>query len=199
MRLDTFIRKALRLKAHRVVTIEEDEAAQALVVHLDRRAHRRLHSGECGRAALGIAPTRRPERRWRDLALREHVIVLVYAPCRVRCPQHCCSAASGNTAVSAPQVPRWPSPITSFGATRPRALRSRKIAAPALGRLPIAALHRQDHLLAVAQRRQDDEHRGLLLLEPGLHVHAVHPEVDDVERRHGARLPELVLGLPSRP
>jgi transposase len=87
MRLDTFIRKALRLKAHRVLTIEEDEATQALVVHLDRRAHRRLHCGECGRAALAIVPTRRPERRWRDLTLREHVLVLVYAPCRVRCPR----------------------------------------------------------------------------------------------------------------
>jgi transposase len=87
MRLDTFIRKALGLKAHRVVTIEEDEAGKALVVHLDRREHRRLHCGECGRAAMGIAPTRRPERRWRDLALREHLVELVYAPCRVRCPR----------------------------------------------------------------------------------------------------------------
>src|SRR5262249_50916845 len=35
----------------------------------------------------------------------------------------------GNTAASAPQIPRCPSPITSFGAVRPRRLRSRKIAA----------------------------------------------------------------------
>ena len=87
MRMETFIRKGLRLKAHSVVQVEEDEAAQELVIHLDRREHRRLYCGECGRATLQIAPTRRPERRWRDLALREHVVVLVYAPCRVRCPR----------------------------------------------------------------------------------------------------------------
>jgi transposase len=87
MRIETFIRKGLRLKAHFVIKVEEDEAAKELVIHLDRREHRRLHCGECGRAALRIAPMRRPERRWRDLALREHVIVLVYAPCRVHCPR----------------------------------------------------------------------------------------------------------------
>jgi transposase len=81
MRMDTFIRKALGLKAHRVVTIEEDEAAGVLVVHLDRRERRRLHCGTCGRAAGRVAPAR----RWRDLALREHVVELVYAPCRVWC------------------------------------------------------------------------------------------------------------------
>jgi transposase len=85
MRMDTFIRKALGLKAHRVVKIEEDEAAKELVVHLDRRGHRRLHCGECGRAAWRVAPTRRPARRWRDLALREDVVELIYAPCRVWC------------------------------------------------------------------------------------------------------------------
>ena len=85
--METFIRKGLRLKAHSVVKVEEDEAGQELVIRLDRREHRRLHCGECGRAALRIAPMRRPERRWRDLAVREHVIVLVYAPCRVRCPR----------------------------------------------------------------------------------------------------------------
>jgi transposase len=88
MRMETFIRKGLRLKAHRVVEVQEDEAAQELVIRLDRHEHRRLRCGECGRLARGIAPGRRPARRWRDLALREHVVVLVYAPCRVRCP-HC--------------------------------------------------------------------------------------------------------------
>ena len=85
MRMETFIRKGLRLKAHRVVRIEEDDAVNELVIHLDRREHRRLHCGACGRAATRIAPARRPARRWRDLALREHVLVLVYAPCRVWC------------------------------------------------------------------------------------------------------------------
>lgn len=45
MRMETFITKALGLRAHRVVKIEEDEAARNLVVHLDRREHRRLQCG----------------------------------------------------------------------------------------------------------------------------------------------------------
>jgi transposase len=85
MRMNTFIRKALGLKAHRVVKIEADAATQTLVIHLDRREHRRLTCGKCGRVTGRIAGTRRPVRRWRDLAVREHVVELVYAPCRVRC------------------------------------------------------------------------------------------------------------------
>ena len=42
MRLESFIRRALGLKAHRVVKVEEDETTQQLVVHVDRREHRRL-------------------------------------------------------------------------------------------------------------------------------------------------------------
>src|SRR5215813_14780621 len=69
---------------------------------------------------------------------------------------------------------------------------------PALRRLAIAALDGEEDLLPVPQGRQDDEDRGLLLLQPGFHVHAVHPEVDDLEVLERARLPELVLGLPAR-
>jgi transposase len=102
MRMETLIRKALGLKAHRVVKIEEDETARNLVVHLDRREHRRLQCGECGRGAVRIAPTRRPARRWRDLAFREHIVELVYAPCRVRCP-HC-----GLRVERVPWAAKWP-------------------------------------------------------------------------------------------
>lgn len=83
--METFIRKALRLKAHTVVRVEEDEGAVQLVVHLDRLGHRRLRCGACGLEAPRAAPTRRPARRWRDLAMREHVVELVYAPYRVWC------------------------------------------------------------------------------------------------------------------
>lgn len=86
--METFIRKALRLKAHTVVKVEEDEAAGALIVHLDRLGHRRLRCGVCGLEAKRVAPTRRPPRRWRDLAMREHLVELVYAPYRVWC-QRC--------------------------------------------------------------------------------------------------------------
>jgi hypothetical protein len=46
---------------------------------------------------------------------------------------------------------------------------------PVLRRFPVSALHGEDHLLPVAQRRQDDQDRRLVPLEPGLHVHAVDP------------------------
>jgi transposase len=83
----TFIRNALGLKAHRVVRIEKSETGPALLIHLERRQGRRPHCGECGRAALRVAPKRRPTRRWRDLAMREHLVELVYAPCRIWCGQ----------------------------------------------------------------------------------------------------------------
>jgi len=83
--METFIRKALRLKAHTVVKVEEDEAAGGRVVYLDRLGHRRLRCGPCGLEAKRVAPTRRPRRRWRDLAMREHLVELRYAPYRVWC------------------------------------------------------------------------------------------------------------------
>ena len=85
MRMETFIRRGLRLKAHRVVKVEEDAAAAALVVHMERLGYRRLRCGECGREAPRVAATRRPPRSWRDLAMRDQVVELVYAPCRVWC------------------------------------------------------------------------------------------------------------------
>lgn len=88
MRMETFIRKSLRLKAHMVTEIQEREAEQSLVVHVERLGQRRLRCGECRRQASRVAPTRRPVRRWRDLAMREHIVELVYAPYRVWCV-HC--------------------------------------------------------------------------------------------------------------
>jgi hypothetical protein len=83
MRMEPSIRKALRWKAHTLVRVEEDDAVGRLVVHLDRLGHRRLQCGACGRDAPRAAPTRRPPRRWRDFAMREHRVELVYAPFRV--------------------------------------------------------------------------------------------------------------------
>ena len=70
MRLETFIRKSLGMKAHTVVQVEERPGG-GLVAHVDRLPGRRLCCGECGRPAAKVATTRRPERRWRDLALRD--------------------------------------------------------------------------------------------------------------------------------
>lgn len=85
MRMETFIRKSLRLKAHTVVKVEEREGEGVLVVYIERLGSRRLRCGECGLQTQRVAPTRRPVRRWRDLAMREHLVELVYAPCRVWC------------------------------------------------------------------------------------------------------------------
>jgi transposase len=86
MRMETFIRRALELKAHRVVRVEADEAERELVVHIDRLGQRRLRCGACGLTARRVATTRRPERRWQDLAMRDYTVWLVYAPSRVWCP-----------------------------------------------------------------------------------------------------------------
>ncbi len=84
MRMETFIRKSLGMKAHFVVQVEELPGG-GLLAHVDRLPGRRLHCGECGRPAAKVARTRRPARRWRDLRLREEVLWLVYAPHRVWC------------------------------------------------------------------------------------------------------------------
>ncbi len=68
-----------------MVKVEEREAEQALVVHVERLGQRRLRCGECGLEAKQVAPTRRPARRWRDLTMREHLVAIVYAPYRVWC------------------------------------------------------------------------------------------------------------------
>jgi transposase len=87
MRMETFIRKSLGLKAHTVVQVEAREAAAEVMVHIERLGHRRLRCGACGREAKRVAPTRRPERRWHDLAMRDYTVWLRYAPYRVWCPQ----------------------------------------------------------------------------------------------------------------
>jgi len=86
MRMETFIKKALGLKAHRVVQVEESETGD-LAVWIDRVGRRRLQCGRCGRQTARSAPTRRPVRRWRDLAMRTQAVTLLYAPYRVWCPR----------------------------------------------------------------------------------------------------------------
>jgi len=81
--METFIRKALGLKAHHVVKV--DETPTELMVYVERLGARRLRCGACGGEAPRTAPRPRPPRRWRDLGMREHHVVLVYAPYRVWC------------------------------------------------------------------------------------------------------------------
>lgn len=87
MRLETFLRKSLRLQAHLVTRVQE-AAGQAGVIEarIDRLGKRRLRCSECGGTCQQVRD-RRPERRWRDLSLRGWTLVLVYAPFRVICPR----------------------------------------------------------------------------------------------------------------
>jgi len=84
MRMETFIRTSLGMKAHFVVRVEELPEGE-LLAQVDRLPGRRLQCGECGLPAAKVAKTRRPARRWRDLRVRDHVLWLVYAPHWVWC------------------------------------------------------------------------------------------------------------------
>jgi len=85
MRLETFIRKSLGMKAHTVTQVNELPDG-GVVAHVERLPGRRLACGECGHPAGKVATARRPARRWQDLALRDQPLWLVYAPYRVWCP-----------------------------------------------------------------------------------------------------------------
>src|SRR4029453_1668867 len=87
MRMETFIRRSLRLKAHTGGKVELREADEGLVVQIERLGHRRLRCGACGGEARRGAPAPRPGGRGHDLAMRTHQVWLVYAPYRVWCRQ----------------------------------------------------------------------------------------------------------------
>ncbi|MBZ5637442.1 MAG: ISL3 family transposase [Acidobacteriia bacterium] len=82
MRLETCIRKGLRLKAHRVREVREE--AGHLVAEIERIEGRQLTCGRCSRRTRRVH-SRRPRRRWRDLRVRDQTLVLAYSPCRVSC------------------------------------------------------------------------------------------------------------------
>ena len=84
MLVETCIRKGLGLKAHRVVTVREEE--DAIVAEIERIGRRRLRCSGCGGVTQHTAG-RRPMRRWRDLRLRDRPLVLAYQLYRVRCPR----------------------------------------------------------------------------------------------------------------
>ncbi len=98
MRLETCIRKGLRLKAHRVREVRE-EAGQ-LVAEIEWIEGRPLQCGGCGCRTRRIHERRAP-RQWRDLRIREQTLVLRYAPLRVRCP------ACGRRVERVPWAERW--------------------------------------------------------------------------------------------
>jgi transposase len=82
---ETFIRKLLRLKAHKVTQVEEGDAR--VTVHIERYQSRLLRCGVCRQRCRDTHGTAREERRWRDLSLRDRELVLCYRPRRVKCPR----------------------------------------------------------------------------------------------------------------
>jgi transposase len=82
--VETFIRKQLRLKAHRVRNVELDE--EQVVVRIDRLRSRMLRCGLCGQRCRKVHSTQR-QRMWRDLSMRGVAMVLQYRPRRVNCPR----------------------------------------------------------------------------------------------------------------
>ena len=68
MRMETYIRKSLRMKAHWVTEVVETE--EGWVARVDRMGNRHLRCGHC-RGETKVTRGRRPERRWRDLSIRD--------------------------------------------------------------------------------------------------------------------------------
>lgn len=98
MRLETCIRKGLRLKAHRVREVREE--ADRLVAEIEWIPGRALTCGHGARRTQRVH-SRRPMREWRDLSVRDQVLVLRYAPYRVRCP------ACGPRVEHVPWAHKW--------------------------------------------------------------------------------------------
>jgi len=82
--IETFIRKQLHLKAHRVTKVKE--AGECMLVHIDRLGKRLLRCGVCRQRCLKVHDIRK-EREWRDLSLRKVTLKLRYRPRRVDCPR----------------------------------------------------------------------------------------------------------------
>ncbi len=177
MRLETCIRKSLRMKAHFVTQVEELPDG-GLVAHVDRLPGRRLCCGECGRPAAKVAPTRRPERRWRDLALRDQPLWLVYAPHRVWCP------ACGLRVERIPWAAKWQRvthPLARAVATLARQLDWSSVAAHfRLNWKTVASVVEAAVLWGLAHRRWEPLHQV---------------GIDEVSRRKGQQYLTLVYDL----
>ncbi len=82
--IETFIRKQLRLKAHTATKVVENQ--DAMVIHIDRLGHRLLRCGVCRHRCREVHRVR-PEREWRDVAMRTLALKRRYRPRRVECPR----------------------------------------------------------------------------------------------------------------
>src|SRR5262249_22964593 len=69
---------------------------------------------------------------------------------------------------------------------------------PGLGRFPAATLYGNDHLAPIPQSSHDNQDGCLVLLQTGLDVDAVHPQIDDSQVAQRTLPPFLVFRLPNR-
>src|SRR5262252_800161 len=77
--IETFIRKQLRLKAHRVTRVESNE--ESMIVEIDQLGNRWLRCGVCRKPCRRVHSVRK-WRQWRDLSMRKLGLVLRYQPRR---------------------------------------------------------------------------------------------------------------------
>lgn len=84
MLLETFIRKLLHLKAHKVTAVEQ--SPEQVVVQIDRLGRRRLRCRVCRKACRRVHNVEEA-RSWQDLSLRGLPMTLRYQPRRVHCPR----------------------------------------------------------------------------------------------------------------
>ena len=84
MLIETFIRKQLGLKAHRVTKVEQ--TGEQMTISIDRLGTRLLRCGVCRRRCRQVHSIRK-ERQWRDLSMRKATLILRYRPRRIDCPR----------------------------------------------------------------------------------------------------------------
>jgi len=82
--IETFIRKQLGLKAHRVTKVEQ--TGEQMTISIDRLGTRLLRCGVCRRRCRHVHSIRE-ERQWRDLSMRKATLILRYRPRRIDCPR----------------------------------------------------------------------------------------------------------------
>lgn len=84
MKIETYLRKQLGLKAHTVTKVEERDGS--MLAYIDRLGTRLLRCGVCRKRCREVHSVRK-EREWRDLSMRKLALRLRYRPRRVRCPR----------------------------------------------------------------------------------------------------------------
>jgi len=175
MRIETYIRKSLGMKAHWVTEVVETE--QGILARVDRLGNRRLRCGQCG---LEVKKTRGrlKERRWRDLSIRDQAFWIVYQPFRVFCPR------CGLRVERVPWAKKW-SRVT------PALAQAVALLAKRLSFKEVAEHFRLDwKLVATIVRRVVEEGIKLRKLKP-LRIIGI----DEVSRKRGHKYLTLVYDL----